>query len=105
VAEGIEDRGDLVGNVVRNRKGVHGGNHEVIGESTRAIDAYADRVAAQVPAARAAVAAVTADDVALAGDALADVQAPHLRAHRLHRAHVFVTHVHGNGNGVLRPLV
>jgi hypothetical protein len=46
VAEGIQDRGDLVGNVVGDRERVHRGNHKVIRESPGSIHAHADRVAA-----------------------------------------------------------
>ena len=72
VAERIEDRRDLVGDVVGNPEGVERRNHEVLGERALAIDADAHRVAAEVAAAGAAVAAEAAGDVALARDAVAD---------------------------------
>ena len=56
------------------------GIDEVFGERALAVDADADRVAAQMPAAGAAVAAVAAGDVAFAGDAVADLEAAHFAA-------------------------
>ena len=91
---GIEDRGDLVGDVVGDREGVLRGDHEVVGEGAGAVHAHALRVAAQVAAAGAAVAAMAADDVALAGDALADLEAAHLLADGLDHAHVLVADRH-----------
>ena len=51
---------------------------EVIGEGSRAVHADADRIAAQVAAPRAAVAAMAAHDVALARDSLANAKPAHL---------------------------
>ena len=71
IAEGVEDRGDLVGDVVGDGDDVGLGDRDVLGEGAGAVDADAVGVAAEVAAAGAAVAAGAADDVALAGDALA----------------------------------
>ena len=103
VPEGIEDRGDVVGNVVREFEGVEGGQHEVLGEGAGAVHADAQGVAAQVAAPGAAVAAVPARDVALAADAVPDLEAAHLAAECGDRAHVLVPDDHGHGDGVLRP--
>ena len=75
VAEGIEDRRELVGDVVRDLEGVERGDDADTRRSARAVDADADGVAAEVAPAGAAVAAVAAGDVALAGDAVADLEA------------------------------
>ena len=73
VAERVEDRGD----VEVDRDPVHphvgGGQRDVLGEGAVAVDAEADRVAAQVAAAGQAVAALAADEVALAADQVADL--------------------------------
>ena len=53
-------------------EGVDRRDGEVLGEGARAVHADADGVAAQVAPPGAAVAAVAAGDVALAGDAVAD---------------------------------
>ena len=88
VAERIEDRGDVVADRVGQLEGVVGGDRQVLGERPGTIDADADRVAAQVPPAGAAVAAVAAGDVALARDAVADLQpaSPPSRARRCARS-------------------
>ena len=61
------------------------------------------RVAAQVPAAGAAVAAVAAGDVALAGDAVADREAAHFAAERDDLAAVLVADLHRHRDRALRP--
>ena len=73
IAEGVEDRGDVEVDLVGVPPGVHRGQGDVLGEGAVALDADADGVGAQVPAAGQAVAAPAADDVALAADEVADV--------------------------------
>ena len=105
VAERVEDRGEVVGDVVGDAEGVEGRDDEVLGEGALAVHAHAHGVAAQVPAAGAAVAAEAAGDVALAGDAVADREAAHLDAHVDDLAHVLVAHLHRHGDRLLRPVV
>src|SRR6185312_6164766 len=62
-------------------------------------------VAAQVPLAGAAVAAMTAGDVAFTGDALAHLEALYFAADLRHHAHELVAHGHGHRDGLLCPLV
>ena len=59
---------------------VEGRERQIFGEGARAVDADAERVAAQMAPPGAAVAAVAAGDVAFAGDAIADLEAAHLAA-------------------------
>src|SRR5690606_25430853 len=105
VAVGIEDRGQVVGHVVRDAKGVEGRNHQVVREGAGAVDAHALGAAAQVPAPGAAVAAVAAGDVAFAGDAVADLEALDFLADFHDLAYVFVADVHGHGNRARGPVV
>jgi hypothetical protein len=105
VAEGIEDRGDFVGDRCVELERVERRNDEILGKAALAIDAHAHGVAAQVPAARAAVAAITAGDVAFAGDAVTDREPLHFAADLDDLAHVFVAHGHRHGNRLLGPLV
>jgi len=105
VAERVEDGGQVVRDAVGDREGVERRDHQVLGERAGAVDADADRVAAQVAAAGAAVAAVAAGDVAFAGDALADLEALHFRAHAGDDADVLVADVHRHRDGLLRPLI
>ena len=105
VAERVEDRRDLVGDVVRNLERVERRDHEIFGERAFAVDADADRVAAQMPAARAAVAAEAAGDMPFAGDAVADREAADLLPQLDDFAHVFVADVHRHRDRLLRPVV
>ncbi len=105
VAERIEDGGQLIGDVVRQLEGVEGRDHQVFGEGTRAVHTHTNGVAAQVGATGTAVAAVAAGDVAFAGDAIADGEAAHFLADGDHLSHILVPHHHGDGNGLLGPLV
>ncbi len=105
VAEGVEDGSDLVRDVVGNAKGVEGGNHQVLGKRAGAVHAHANRVAAQVAAPGAAVAAEAAGDVSLAGDAVANGQPAHLLPDGDDLADIFMPYLHRHGDGVLRPLV
>ena len=77
VAEGIQDRGDLVGDRIGQLEHVAGGQRHVLGEAAGAVDADAERVATQVAASGAAVAAVAAGDVPFARDAIADAESAH----------------------------
>jgi hypothetical protein len=103
VAQRVEDRGDLVGDRRRQLEHVRGRQRHVLGEAPGAVDADADRVAAQVAASGAAVAAVAAGDVALAGDAVAGREPRHLAAHLDDLAAVLVADLHRHRDGALRP--
>ena len=83
-----------------------GGRHrDVLGEAAGPVDADPLRIAAQVAAAGAAVAAVAAGDVALAGDAVADLEALHLGADLGDRADELVADGHRHRDRGLGPLV
>src|SRR5690554_5774489 len=75
VAERIEDRGNLIVDGVRQLECVHCRNDDVFGETPRPIDADAQRIAAQVAASGATVAAEAASDMSLAGYSIADRKA------------------------------
>src|SRR5204863_812068 len=98
-----EDGGDVVRDRIGEIEGVAGRNRQVLGKGARSVDSNPDRVTAQVPAAGAAVAAVAAGDVALAGDAIAALQAVHLRADLDDAPAVLVAHRHRHRDGLLRP--
>jgi len=55
IAERIEDGGDVIGDRVRELEGVARGIARYWAKGTRAVDADADRIAAQVAAAGTAV--------------------------------------------------
>jgi hypothetical protein len=105
VAERIEDGADLVGDLVGQMEGVDRRDRQVLGEAARAVDADADRVAAQVAAPGAAVAAVAAGDMPLARDPLADLEAPNLAAEARDLAGELVADGHGHRDRLLGPTV
>ncbi|MCY1356045.1 hypothetical protein D9M69_424840 [compost metagenome] len=105
IAERVEDRRDLVGHVVRDRHDVIFRQADELAEGTRAVDADAERVAAQMPAAGAAVAAFAADDMALARHPLADMVLGDGRADLGDLAHELMADDHRHRDGLLRPLV
>ena len=105
VAEGVEEGGDVVGDVGRQLEGVGGRDAQVLGEAARPVDADTDGVATQMPLAGAAVAAMTAGDVALAGDAIALLETGHVAADLDDLADELVTDRHRHGDGALRPFV
>ena len=69
------------------------------------MDADAERVAAEMPPARTAVAALAADDMALARDPLADMVFGDRRADLGDLADELMADDHRHRNGLLRPLV
>src|SRR5258706_878656 len=105
VAERIEDRREIVGDVVGNPKRVERRDHQVLGECAFTIDAHADGVSAQVPPPRATVAAEAAGDVTFARHAVADLEAAYFLTDLDDLADVLVADVHGHGNGLLCPVV
>ena len=84
---------------------VAGATQEPSGRKGPVIDSRFTGRFSDVPAPRAAIAAMPADDVAFARDALADAKPAHLLAHRLDHADVFVADVHRHRDRLLRPLV
>ena len=78
VAERVEDRGDVVGDVIGDHAGVGRRDDDVLGEPTVSLDTDADDVATVVELAGPAVAASPADDMAFAGNPVADLDAPHV---------------------------
>ena len=105
IAEGIEDRRDFVGDIVRDRDDVGFGDREVFGETARAIDADAKRVTAKVPAPGPAVAAGVADHMALARNPLTDPILGGRLAAIDDLAAELVTHDHGHGHRLGRPFI
>src|ERR1700761_2874997 len=103
VAEWIENRCNIVRDGVRQLEGVEAGNRQILRESTRTIDTHADCIATQMTTPGAAVSAVAARDVTLAGNPVTDTQPAYLGAHLHDAAAVLVTDGHGHGNGLLRP--
>src|SRR6185437_13434247 len=77
----------------------------VIGERPGDVDADAARLGIEVVAPAARGPAPHADHVALARDALADLETPHVRAEFGDLARIFVADGHRRRNGPLRPLV
>ena len=101
VAERIEDRAELVVDRVGQRHDVEGRDLHVFGEGAGHVDADALGLRIEVVAAGAAGAAPHADDVALAGHALADLEVRALRADRDDLAGIFVADDHRHGHGLL----
>ncbi len=80
-------------------------NADKLAERAGTVDADAERVAAQMPPARPAVAALAANDMAFARDALADMVLGDRRADLGDLAAEFMADDHRHGNSLLRPLV
>ena len=74
-------------------------------ESARPVHADTQRVAAQVAPPGAAVAAMSAGDVAFARHPVAGLEAAHLAADLDDLARILVTHGHRHRHGLLRPRV
>ena len=73
VAKRVQEGGDLRGDAGMDVPGVGGREGEVLGKTAVPVDADADRVRAQVPAARPAAPADAAEDVPFTRDALPDL--------------------------------
>ena len=78
VAERVEDRPEVGVDVVVVDPDIGRRDDDVVGEGAVTVDADTDGVDAQVATPRAAVATGAADDVALAGDPVADPHARHV---------------------------
>src|SRR5947207_11120866 len=108
VAEGIEDGGNLQRDRLRMLPHTHHGYHDVFGKSPRQVHAHALSVSAEVAAPGKAVAAASADDVALAADNIPGIVVSHVRAHLDDLSHKLVADDQGNrdsGAGPLIPLI
>lgn len=105
IAEGVHDGGHVIADAIVQFHHVALGDGEVFGKGTVAVDAHADAVLADVLQSAAAVAAVSAGDVALTCDAVAHLDVAHAGAYLFHYAHVLVAYGHGGMDGFLAPLV
>ena len=85
------------------RHDVEGRHPDVFGEGAGHVDADAARLRIEVEFARARGAALHADDVALAGDALADLEIAHVAADLDDLAGIFMADDHRHRNRLLRP--
>ncbi|VTR67535.1 hypothetical protein DESC_610118 [Desulfosarcina cetonica] len=103
IAQGVEDGGEIVTDILWHPEDIGCRYADVLGETSRAVDAHADGVAAQVALAGPAVAAMPAGDVAFRRDAVSDLEPPDLAAHVGDDADEFVADGHGRGNGALGP--
>ena len=84
---------------------VLGRDHHVLGEGAGPGDADTGVVVAELAPATLAVAAMSARDVALAGNSLADLQSDDIGAHLFDLTHELVPDHHRHGNGRLGPRV
>ena len=105
VAERIEDRAELVVDVVGQRHDVERRHAHVFGESAGDVDADAARLGIEMVAPAARGAALHADHVALARHALADLEAPDVGAELGDLARIFVADRHRRRDRLLRPFV
>src|SRR5690606_16299915 len=105
VAEGIEDGGELIGDVLGNLEGIEGGKYEVFGERARPIHPDPFRVSAQVSPARPAVSAEAASDMAFARNTVAGRQTRNFLTHCDDFTDVLVSHVHGDRYRLGGPVV
>ncbi len=97
IAEWVEDGADLVIDLGRQVDRVEGGQLEILGEGARDIDADALRLGIEMEMAGARHAALHADEVALARDAVTHLHGAHVAAHLDDGAGEFVSHHHGTG--------
>ena len=106
VAEGVEDRADLVGHVVRQLDHVKGRGHDVFGEGALAVHADAARLGIEVEVPGARRLRVQVDDVAFRRDTLTDLQPPvDFRTNGDDLARKLVPGNHRRGHVLLGPLV
>jgi hypothetical protein len=103
VAEGIEDARHLLVHAVAMMPDVRHRHADVFGEGSGAVHADADGVFAKVAASGEAVAAATADDVALGADDLAGMEVVHVGADGDDLADELMPDDHRHRNGLLRP--
>src|ERR1700733_11407423 len=81
------------------------GESDVFSESAGAVDADAGGVGAEMAAAGEAVAAATAGHMAFAGDEVADLEVGDVGADGGDFSDEFMADGHGDGDGLLSPLV
>src|SRR5262249_17932635 len=105
VPQRVEERGDLVGNLLRHPEDVERREGDVLGEAAGPVDAQAHGVPAQVALPGAAVPAVATGDVPLAAHPVADLEAGDLGAELGDLAHELVPDHHRDLDGLLRPRV
>ena len=105
VAERIEDRAELVVDVVGQRHDVERRHAHIIGEGAGDVDADAARLGIEMIAPAARGPAPHADHMAFARHALADLEAPHVGAERGDLTRIFVADGHRRRDRLLRPLV
>ena len=103
VAERIENGCNFVVNGGRQFEHVGRRNGQIFGECPGAVHAHARGVAAQMPPAGPAIAAVPAGDVAFSRYAIAGAEAAHFAAQLDDFPGVFMADGHGHGDGFLRP--
>ncbi len=106
IAERIEYGAQFAGDALGQRHDVEGRDGQVLRETARAIDADALRFRIEVETAHARRFGIHIDDMAFAGDALAEAQvAGDAGADLDDFAGEFVPRDHRHGNGLLRPFV
>ena len=105
VAERIEDRAELVVDVVGQRHDVERRHPHIFGKGARNVDANPARVRIEMIAAAARRPALHADHMALTRHALADLKTSHIGPKFGDLARVFVAHGHRRRDRLLRPLV
>ena len=105
VAQRVEDGQGVERDPLGRRPHVDRRERQVLGEGAGGGHADAQAVGAEVTATGAAVAAVAADDVPLAGRQLPDLETAHAVAQRDDPAHELVAGDQRHGQRALRPLV
>ena len=105
VAEGVKEGDNVLGKAFVNGDHVRFRNADVLCKRAVAVNADADGVLAPLDVACVAVAAAVAGDVALAGDALANVQTRYACAKLRDLADILMADGHGRLDVLLRPRI
>ena len=105
IAQGIEDRADLVIDLVGQRHDVEGGQPQILRERPLLIDADTACLGVEVELARAALTRGFADQMPLAADPLAKVQVLHIAAEFDDLASEFMARHQRHRHGARRPFV
>ena len=105
ITQGVKNGGNLHGHILVNANHVGLRDGKILCKATGAVNTHPHGVGAQVEHATAAVAAVAADNMALAGNNLTRLVLCHGRTYALDNTAELMPHVHADGYRLLSPSI
>ena len=105
VSQRVKTRQDIQRNIFITIPDICNRDGNILGKCTRPVDADSPGVIAEMPPTCQTVPAVSSDQMAFAGNQVSRLKISYMGPNLFNGSYKFMTDMHGNGDGLLGPLI